>query len=193
MAAPPAATVRKRRRAWSTDGILGVFVGGVLSTRSAWALGGHPCWFGLGPRGRLNPSSRLAFLVTLNMGKSIQVTAKKRRGRPATTGKGIQVGERWHAAELTAIDEWIASQGEGLTRAQAIRRLVEIGLKVTAPAKPGNKPGRRQRAQELAANAIEKMIDAAAPAGERAQRKHRLTKGPSEFRENRVDQPKAKK
>jgi len=63
------------------------------------------------------------------MGKSIRVTTKKRRGRPATTGKGIQVGERWHAAELASIDGWIASQGEELTRAQAIRRLVEIGLK----------------------------------------------------------------
>ena len=29
----------------------------------------------------------------------------------------------------------------------------QLGLKVTAPAKPGNKPGRMQRAQELAASA----------------------------------------
>jgi hypothetical protein len=67
------------------------------------------------------------------------------------------------------------------------------GLTVTAPEKPVNKPGRRQRAQELAANAIEKMIDPAAPPEERAQRKHRLTKGPSEFREDRVDRPKPKR
>jgi hypothetical protein len=49
------------------------------------------------------------------------------------------------------------------------------------------------RAQELAAHAIEKMADPAAPPEERAQRRRQLTKGPSEFREDRVDLPKAKK
>jgi hypothetical protein len=68
-------------------------------------------------------------MVTQIMRKSIQVTTKKSRGRPATTGKGTQIGERWHPAELAAIDKWIASQGEKMTRGQAIRRLVEIGLK----------------------------------------------------------------
>ena len=63
------------------------------------------------------------------MAKSIRVTTKKRRGRPATTGRGAQVGERWHPPELAAIDKWIASSGEQMTRGQAIRRLVEIGLK----------------------------------------------------------------
>jgi hypothetical protein len=69
-------------------------------------------------------------MVTRIMGKSIRVTTKKKRGRPATTGRGVQVGERWHDAELAAIDAWIASTGEILTRAQAIRRLVEFGLTV---------------------------------------------------------------
>jgi hypothetical protein len=41
-------------------------------------------------------------------------------------------------------------------------------------------------------NAIEKIIDPAAPPEERAQRRRRLTKGPLEFREDRVDLPKAK-
>jgi hypothetical protein len=64
------------------------------------------------------------------MAKSIRVTAKKRRGRPPTTGAGTQIGERWHNAELAAIDAWIASTGKTQTRGQAIRRLVEIGLRV---------------------------------------------------------------
>jgi hypothetical protein len=75
---------------------------------------------------------------------------------------------------------------------EAIRRLVELGLTVRAPAKPSSKPGRKLRAHELASNAIEKMIDANAPAEERAQRKHRLTKGPEEFREVRLDRPRAR-
>jgi hypothetical protein len=74
-------------------------------------------------------SPRLAFMVTQIMGKSIRVTTKKRRGRPATTGKGTQIGERWHETELAAIDNWIASYGEEMTRGQAIRRLVDLGLK----------------------------------------------------------------
>jgi hypothetical protein len=64
------------------------------------------------------------------MAKSIQVTTKKKRGRPRTTGRGTQIGERWHDAELAAIDAWIASSSDKtISRAQAVRRLVEIGLK----------------------------------------------------------------
>jgi hypothetical protein len=37
---------------------------------------------------------------------------------------------------------------------------------------------------------VEKIEDRAAPSQERAQRKRKLTKGPSEFREDRIDQPK---
>jgi hypothetical protein len=77
------------------------------------------------------------------------------------------------------------------TLSEAIRRLVELGLK-TKPSRTVSKPGRRSRARELATNVIEKIIDPTAPPEERAQRRRRLTKGPSEFREDRVDQPKAK-
>jgi hypothetical protein len=78
------------------------------------------------------------------------------------------------------------------TLSEATRRLVELGLTVKTPASPASKPGRKLRAQELAAKAIEKIIDPAAPPEERAQRRRQLTKGPSEFRDDRVDQPKAK-
>lgn len=74
-------------------------------------------------------SLRLAFMVTVIMTTSIRVTAKNKRGRPPTTGKGVQIGERWHEAELAAIDAWIAKSGEEMTRAQAVRRLVQLGLK----------------------------------------------------------------
>jgi hypothetical protein len=64
------------------------------------------------------------------MAKSILVTTKKKRGRPATTGRGTQIGERWHPSELAAIDAWIASSTDKtITRAHAIRRLVALGLK----------------------------------------------------------------
>jgi hypothetical protein len=67
-----------------------------------------------------------------------------------------------------------------------------MGLKVKAPARPVSNPGRKLRAQELATTEIEKIIDPDAPPEERAQRRRRLTKGPLEFREARVDQPTAK-
>ena len=66
-----------------------------------------------------------------------------------------------------------------------------LGPKFKAP-RPSGKPGRKLRAQELATKAIEKIIDPTAPPKERAQRRRRLTKGPSEFRDARIDQPKAK-
>jgi hypothetical protein len=119
------------------------------------------------------------------------VLAKKKRG-PAPTGKGVQVVVRLQPDPLAALDAWVAKQKGEPTRAEAIRRLVELGLRVKTPAQPVGKPGRRLRAQELATKAIEKIIDPAAPPEEQAQRRRRLTKGPAEFREARVDQPKAK-
>jgi hypothetical protein len=62
------------------------------------------------------------------MGKSISVTKKSKRGRPATTGTGVQIGERWQPSEIAAIDDWIAGSGEKMTRGQAVRQLVTIGL-----------------------------------------------------------------
>src|SRR3982751_3301579 len=74
------------------------------------------------------PSPWLASMVPRFMAKT-SVVPKKKRG-PAPTGKGVQVGERWHPSELAAIDAWIAaSNDKALTRAHAIRRLVALGLK----------------------------------------------------------------
>jgi len=67
-------------------------------------------------------------LGSLFMAKT-SVVPKKKRG-PAPTGKGVQVGERWHPCELAAIDAWIAASADKtLTRAHTIRRLVALGLK----------------------------------------------------------------
>jgi hypothetical protein len=65
------------------------------------------------------------------MGKSIRVITKKKRGRPVTTGKGTLIGVRLLDAPLATLDGWISRQKEpDLTRPEAIRRLVELGLKV---------------------------------------------------------------
>jgi Arc/MetJ-type ribon-helix-helix transcriptional regulator len=100
------------------------------------------------------------------MSKSIPVNAK-RRGRPAT-GQDPVSAVRLPADLTREIDGW-ARKNDAESRSEAIRRLVELGLKVKAQARPVSKPGRRLRAQELATKAIEKIIDPAAPPEERAQ------------------------
>jgi hypothetical protein len=48
-----------------------------------------------------------------------------------TTGKGTLIGVRLLDDPLTKLDEWIARQKEEMSRPEAIRRLVEIGLKAS--------------------------------------------------------------
>jgi len=116
------------------------------------------------------------------------VLAKKRRG-PPPTGKGTQVVVRMQPSPLAALDAWAAKQSDKPTRAEAIRRLVELGLAV--------KQGRRatstslhNRAASLAAEQLDRMGDNTASMEERAERKGRLLKGPRALRQNRKDRPK---
>lgn len=123
------------------------------------------------------------------MKKSIKVTPKKTRGRPAT-GKDPHVTARMPAELINQVEAWATSRGLG--RSQAIRRLVEIGL---AGAKKFAAPSQqtRAKAKKFAAEQIDRMGNSTATAEEQASRKQRLLKGPEEFREARVDRPKAKK
>jgi hypothetical protein len=126
------------------------------------------------------------------MKKSIKVAPKKRsRGRPPTGGRDPHVTVRMPQSLIDEADAWAAANYT--IRSEAIRRLVEIGLKAKAPAKPVSKPARSARAAELAAKAIDRLIDPSAPPEERARRRRRLTTGPEEFQEVRVDRPKLKK
>jgi hypothetical protein len=126
------------------------------------------------------------------MARSTKNVVRKRRGRPAT-GQDPVTAIRLSPELRKNVDGWAAKQSDQPKRSEAIRRLVELGL-AREPAKArAGKPGRRKtRARELAITAIEQMIDPSAPPEERVQRRQRLTKGPPEFREDRVDQPKAK-
>ena len=151
---------------------------------------------------------------------TITGSSKKRRGRPTlyegSKGKGApQIGLRLPPPELAAIDRWIAKQPKPKpSRPVAIRRLVGLALETKAKPAPRiraalvadlaaeaidslvpkvkakSKQRPAARAKELAAKAIDKMSDPSAPPEERAQRRRRLTKGPTEFREARIDQPK---
>jgi nucleoid-associated protein YgaU len=111
------------------------------------------------------------------------------RKRSAVTG--TLVGVRLQADQIKAVDAWALKQKPPVTRPEAIRGIIELGLTVKAKAKQPS-AARAVRAKELATKAIDKIIDASAPPEERAHRRRRLTKGPLEFREDRVDLPKAK-
>jgi hypothetical protein len=133
---------------------------------------------------------------------------KKPIGRPKVGA--ILIGVRVPPADVATLDAWIKKHAPDLSRPEAIRRLVEMGLSVPARSDRAPRPGRSldlghmaklmpapkatrlSRARELAAEAIDKMHDPAASTEERAQRRRRLTKGPVEFRDDRVDLPKAK-
>jgi hypothetical protein len=119
------------------------------------------------------------------MNKSIKVAPKKRgRGRPATGGRDPHITIRMPELLIVEADAWATSNE--MTRSEAIRRLIEIGLKA-APALRENVLSAGPTARDLAAAQIDRMVDADASADEQAVRKRRLLKGPPEFRDSRVD------
>ena len=50
------------------------------------------------------------------------------RVRPKTTGSGQPMVVRMHGRQISAIDAWIAVQGEDVSRPEAIGRLVDAAL-----------------------------------------------------------------
>jgi hypothetical protein len=123
------------------------------------------------------------------MKSSILEIQKRGRGRPAT-GRNPAVTTRFPEKVIAGVDKW-ASKNDVPTRAEAIRRLVEIGLgsvKVARAQKRSDSP----TARDLAAVQIDRLADSGAPAEEQASRKRHLLKGPEEFREARIDRPKRK-
>jgi hypothetical protein len=90
---------------------------------------------------------------------------------------------------MEALDAW--AEKHDVTRSEAIRRLVELGLKGAKKfAAPSQQT--RAKAKQFAAEQIDRMGNSTATAEEQASRKRRLLAGPEEFREARVDRPKAK-
>jgi len=64
------------------------------------------------------------------MKKSISVNKKSSRGRPRKKGGVHPVSAVRLPPELAGnVDRWAAAQEDAPTRSEAIRRLVEIGLK----------------------------------------------------------------
>jgi hypothetical protein len=111
-------------------------------------------------------------------------------GRPAT-GKDPVRAIRLSDEFLEKVDGWAAQQQDKPGRSEAIRRLVELGLTVGAKQKQTT-TATADRAKELASKAINSLTAGAPNSDEKASRKRRLITGPEEFRQVRVDRPKAK-
>ena len=86
---------------------------------------------------RVRAGGKLALPIGLRlwyhklMDKSIRGTNKS-RGRPPSTGAGVQIGTRWQEPTLEAIDNWRRRQDDLPNRSEAIRRLVEQALAASA-------------------------------------------------------------
>lgn len=92
--------------------------------------------------------------------------------------------------QLTAaIDAW--AEAHGTVRSDAIPRLIELGLSspqttdCLAPA-----PSNPVELEDLAKQGIAGLLDPPLPVAERERRIRRLTEGPPEFSDIRIDLPK---
>jgi metal-responsive CopG/Arc/MetJ family transcriptional regulator len=83
-----------------------------------------------------------------NMPPSIPVE-QKRRGRPAT-GQLPAIGVRLPAELIERVDDWATKNNSGLTRSEAVRRLLEFGL-ASAP-KPKSRRARSIKVAKLNAS-----------------------------------------
>jgi hypothetical protein len=83
--------------------------------------------------------------------------------------------------------------GKRARQPEPIRSYPPIGRALTVKTRPKQSaPARAERAKALAGKVIDSFSTAGTDVEETASRKRRLLKGPEEFRDIRVDRPKAK-
>ncbi len=114
---------------------------------------------------------------------------QRRRGRPVVVDAGGTLAIKLPLKLVAAVDAW--SRQVGLTRSEAIRRLVEVGLRKKSEQRPSAKDrmARREKAakaSDMAGRTIDSLVDSESSTEEqKVRRKRRLIKGPAEFRDMR--------
>ena len=84
------------------------------------------------------------------------------------------------------VDAW--AEAHDMTRSDAIRQLVQLGLNVATSAVPPISARRNPVDIEgLAVRQIDQLLDPSLPNAERERRIRRLTEGPPEFADERID------
>ena len=97
---------------------------------------------------------------------------------------------RADAVTRAAIVKWAENRPDKPTLSEAIGQLVSLGLSVRARPKQISRT-RSKKANTMAASQLDRLADPSATVEEQASRKHRLLRGPEEFRRVRLDRPKA--
>lgn len=93
---------------------------------------------------------------------------------------------------VAAVDAW--AEAHHIPRSDAIRHLVELGLKI-APVSTSHHPLKDESFQieDEAISRIRALLDPSLPVEERERRIRRLVEGPPEFSDQRIDLPRHKK
>ena len=121
------------------------------------------------------------------MSESEKIDQKAAEGRP--TDRNPVSAVKLPAVLTASIDAWASAHA--VNRSEAIQRLVELGLKSETAAGVVRVSRRDAVAlEELAASQLDQFIDPDIPRKERDRRIHRLTEGPPEFVDLRIDLPK---
>jgi hypothetical protein len=90
---------------------------------------------------------------------------------------------------LTAeIDAW--AEAHDMSRSEAIGHLVQLGLNASPVVRHGSARRDPVDLEGLAVSQIDRLLDPSLPTAERERRIRRLTEGPPEFAEGRIDLPK---
>jgi len=103
-----------------------VFVGGVLSTLSAGHDGDDPAYPLERPERKAGQKGEDPMKKSTLSQITASVAVAKGMARRALAASP---NPQWTEYEMQSVDEWIARQGVKLDRSEAIRHLVELGLK----------------------------------------------------------------
>jgi hypothetical protein len=98
----------------------------------------------------------------------------------------LEMTDRLVVRQLRALAEDYERRAKKTAQADAT---AQEGLNWSFPKSRSSARLQAARAARLAERTLEKIEDPAATSQERAQRKLKLTEGPCEFREDRIDQP----
>jgi hypothetical protein len=122
-----------------------------------------------------------------NASIGLSMTESKKADQAATVDQNAVSAVKLSAGLTADIDAWASVHV--INRSEAIRRLIELGLKSEAMAMRVSRRG-AVAVEALAASLINQFIDPDTPQEERDRRIHRLTEGPPEFVDLRIDLPK---
>jgi len=101
----------------------------------------------------------------------------------------ITIIDHMVAGQLRALAEVCERRAEKAALADVAKALARAGSKSSSSMSRSHARLQATRAAQLAERALERIEDPAAPPQERVQRRRKLTRGPFEFREDRIDQP----